>query len=85
MVDPMLLWLWCRLEATAWIRPLAWEHPYAAHAALKSNNANNNILSQVMLLSKIHHQLGILHTEQSLKKNHCVCLSFSEHCQLFRN
>ena len=27
------LWLWCRLEATAQIRPLAWELPYAASAA----------------------------------------------------
>ena len=28
-----LLWLWCRPAATAWIRPLAWEPPYAAGAA----------------------------------------------------
>ena len=34
--DPALLWLWCRLEATAQIRPLAREPPYAADAALKS-------------------------------------------------
>ena len=33
--DPALLWLWCRLAATAPIRPLAWEPPYAAGAALK--------------------------------------------------
>ena len=30
-----LLWLWCRLEAAALIRPLAWELPYAAGMALK--------------------------------------------------
>ena len=29
-MDPALLWLWCRLAATALIRPLAWEPPYAA-------------------------------------------------------
>ena len=29
----MLLWLWCRLVATAPIRPLAWEPPYAVGAA----------------------------------------------------
>ena len=29
-----LLWLWCRLEATALIRPLAWEFPYATCIAL---------------------------------------------------
>ena len=30
-----LLWLWCRLVATAPIRPLSWELPCAAGAALK--------------------------------------------------
>ena len=35
-LDPELLWLWRRPVATALIRPLAWEPPYAAGAALKS-------------------------------------------------
>ena len=30
-----MLWLWRRLAATAQIRPLAWESPYAAGAALE--------------------------------------------------
>ena len=34
-LDPVLLWLWCRLVATAPIWPLAWEFPYVAGAALK--------------------------------------------------
>ena len=33
--DPTLLWLWCRPAATAPIRPLAWEPPYALGVALK--------------------------------------------------
>ena len=33
--DLVLLWLWCRLVATALIRPLAWEPPYAEGVALK--------------------------------------------------
>ena len=33
--DPELLWLWCRLEVTAPIRPLAWEPPYAPGAAIE--------------------------------------------------
>ena len=33
--DPALLWLWCRLAATAPIPPLAWELPYAAPVAIK--------------------------------------------------
>ena len=32
---PTLLWLWGRLVATAPIRPLAWERPYATGAALE--------------------------------------------------
>ena len=32
-LDSMLLWCWCRPVATAPIRPLAWEPPYAAGAA----------------------------------------------------
>ena len=32
-LDPALLWLWHGLVATAPIRPLAWEPPYAAGAA----------------------------------------------------
>ena len=35
-LDPELLWLWCRLAATAPIGPLAWELQYAAGAALKN-------------------------------------------------
>ena len=33
--DLALLWLWRRPAATALIRPLAWEPPYAADVALK--------------------------------------------------
>ena len=35
--DLALLWLWHRPAATAWIRPLAWEPPYAAGASLKKD------------------------------------------------
>ena len=33
--DPALLWLWHRLVATAPIRPLGWELPYASGVALE--------------------------------------------------
>ena len=36
--DLALLWLWCRQEATAPNRPLAWELLYAMGAALKRQN-----------------------------------------------
>ena len=32
--DPALLWLWCRPAATAPVRPLAWELPYAMGVTL---------------------------------------------------
>ena len=38
--DLALMWLWCRLETIAPIRPLAWEPPYAAGAALKRQKIN---------------------------------------------
>ena len=34
--DPALPWMWHRPAAVALIRPLAWELPHAADAALKS-------------------------------------------------
>ena len=34
--DPELLWLWHRPVATAPIKPLAWESPYATGAVLEN-------------------------------------------------
>ena len=39
--DPELLWLWCRLAATAPVGPLAWELPYAMGSALKKKKTKN--------------------------------------------
>ena len=58
-LDPMLLWLWCRSAATAPIRPLAWEHPYATGAALKKPKRKTNISPNV--------QLGEVSTKHLLK------------------
>ena len=41
-LDPVLLWLWCRLAATAPIGPLAWEPPYAAEAAQEMAKRQKN-------------------------------------------
>ena len=41
-MDPALLWLWRSLAAAALIRPLAWEPPYAAGAALNSKKKIEN-------------------------------------------
>ena len=42
--DPTLLWLWCMLEATARIGPLAWEHPCATGTALKRQRDKKKIM-----------------------------------------
>ena len=41
-LDPALLWLWRRLAATAPIRPLAWEPPYATGAAQEKSKRQKN-------------------------------------------
>ena len=41
-LDLALLWLWPRPAAVAPIRPLSWEAPYAACAALKRPKKKKN-------------------------------------------
>ena len=48
--DPALLWLWRRLAATAPNRPLAWELPDAASAALKKTKAGVTVFFPRCLL-----------------------------------
>ena len=42
-LDPVLLWLWCRLAAVTLIRPLAWGPPYATDVALKSKKTKTKL------------------------------------------
>ena len=49
-LDRSLLWLWRRPAATAPIRPLAWEPPYASGAALKGQKTK--IKNKVSLISR---------------------------------
>ena len=46
--DVVLLWLWYRLAAGALIQPLAWEPPYAAGAALKTNKQKLLVLKKII-------------------------------------
>ena len=54
--DPALLWLWYRSAATAPIRPLGWDPPYAKGAALenakrqKKNLARETLAPVILLL-----------------------------------
>ena len=42
-----LVWLWCRPVATAPIRPLAWEPPYATDVALKRQKRKKNLMKEI--------------------------------------
>ena len=57
--DSALLWLWCRPAATARIRPLAWEPPYALGAALKRQKTKqtNKIIGVIVLIILIKYGL----------------------------
>ena len=65
--DSALLWLWHRQVATAPIRPLIWEPPYAAGAALGKKNLKittrvmlNNIINRILITSCLNFQLSLL-------------------------
>ena len=51
-LDQALLWLWCRPAETASIRPLAWEPPHAAGAALKRPKKKKKL--NTLVLRKIN-------------------------------
>ena len=54
-LDPGWLWLWRRPAATALIRPLAWEPPYAVGGALeKAKRQNKKIKTNKKKLWSIH-------------------------------
>ena len=52
--DLALLWLWHRLAATALIRSLAWEHPYATNAALKRQKQKKQTKKSIIPLPHSH-------------------------------
>ena len=57
--DLALLWLWHRLAAIAQIRPLAWEPPYAAGAALKNKKNKTKQKINLNFLQPLEAMLGI--------------------------
>ena len=47
-LDPELLWLWCRLVATALIGPLDWQPPYATGVALENKKKKGRKLEELV-------------------------------------
>ena len=58
--DPAWLWLWCRLAAAVLIKPLAWEPPYAADVALKSQKKK-----KIMTPTQIRTQIDAMEPQPS--------------------
>jgi len=56
--DPALLWLWCRLVATAPIQPLAWEPPYAAGAAQRNSKKDKQNKTKKPRIQPLPHHLA---------------------------
>ena len=52
-LDPVLLWLWRRLVATAPIGSLAWEPPYAAGAAQEMAKRQKEILYDITYMQNL--------------------------------
>ena len=52
--DPEWLWLWCRLEATALIQPLAWEPPHAEGAAQEVAKRQNKQTNKKDMMIGFH-------------------------------
>ena len=76
-LDPTLLWLWRRLVATASIRPLAWEPPYAVGGALeKTRKKRKNTRSLPVLIFRKFKEMR----KGKLKS---LCFKFQAFCILF--
>ena len=78
--DPALLWLWRRPVATAPIRPLTWEPPYAVGAALEIAKSQKTKKKHSLLFSINHYHefcRGVCSFIHLAKKFHAlaVCLA----------
>jgi len=73
--DPALLWLWCRLAATAPIQPLPWESLYAIGAALKRKKKGMGGLAYIHLKSTgtVRGQRTSFQSAFKNKKKHKEC------------
>ena len=66
-LDPA--WLWCRPSALALIRPLAWELPYAAGAALKNKKKTKTKTKKPLLYDSAIPFLGTYPDKTFIEKD----------------
>ena len=59
--DPSLLWVWHRLVAAAPIKPLDWELPYAAGAAIKrKKEKEKRVEARIYVILNPRHSFPVL-------------------------
>ena len=77
-LDPVLLWLWCRLAAAAPNQPLAWELPYATGAAVKKQNkqTKNKKTPKCQKLQERHE----INSSSQLSEEPTLLMSYSQSC-----
>ena len=87
--DPTLLWLWRRPAATAPIRPLAWEPPYAVGVALEMAKRQKKKENQEKGIGDLWHKTAspydaLCHSKNTFNASPSIsdqdCFMFSE-CQ----
>ena len=70
ILEPMLLWLWCRLAAAALIQPLVWELPYAVGVALKNKNKKSIYRNTYILYFLSYSRIGTILNQLYFLRNY---------------
>ena len=73
VLDPALLWLWCRPAAAAPIQPLAWEPPYAMALTLKGKKQKQENRHKQMKRVR-HERVPMTKCPCHQEKSHCCCI-----------
>ena len=66
--DPVLLWLWHRLAATALIRPQVWEPPYAEGAAQEMARRQKKKKDKHTVKQCDHHPWEVINAKNQISK-----------------
>ena len=68
-LDLALLWLWCRPAATAPIRPLAWEPPYATERPKEIAKTHTHEKKKSTIIMRVTETSSLIVIEQADRKS----------------